>query len=217
VKVLMIDNYDSFTYNLVQYLGMLGCEITIWRNDGFTLEDVRHLNPDAIVVSPGPCTPLEAGLSVAVIREFASTIPMLGVCLGHQAMGEAFGATVTRAKHVLHGKISSLEHGGSDLFDGLGDGIDITRYHSLVVENLPDALEGTAYATESDGSSTLMALKHREFPMYGVQFHPESIATEGGMKMLENFLRIAGAFGAESRVPEGLRSTQKAEGRVSSS
>ena len=199
MKVLMIDNYDSFTYNLVQYFGMLGCDLTIWRNDGFTLEDVRQLEPDAIVVSPGPCTPLEAGLSVQVIREFAPTVPMLGVCLGHQAMGEAFGATVTRAKHVLHGKTSSLEHAGSDLFEGLENGITVTRYHSLVVEDLPDALEGIAFVTETDGSSTLMALKHREFPMYGVQFHPESIATAGGMKMLENFLKIVGAFGAEGR------------------
>ena len=210
MRVLMIDNYDSFTYNLVQYFGMLGCDLTIWRNDEFTLEDVRQLNPDAIVISPGPCTPLEAGLSVGIIREFAPTIPMLGVCLGHQAMGEAFGATVTRVKHVLHGKISQLKHTGSDLFEGLEPGIDITRYHSLVVENLPDALEGTAYATEVDGSSTLMALKHRQYPMYGVQFHPESIATEGGMKMLENFLSIAGAFGAKGH-------KQKAEGTASSS
>jgi len=201
MKVLMIDNYDSFTYNLVQYFGMLGCQVTIWRNDGFTLEDVKALNPDAIVVSPGPCTPLEAGLSVAVIREFAPTVPMLGVCLGHQAMGEAFGATVTRAKHVLHGKLSSLEHAGSGLFEGLESGIDITRYHSLVVEDLPGALEGTAYATESDGSSTLMALKHREFPMYGVQFHPESIATEGGMRMLENFLALARAHASRQVGP----------------
>jgi anthranilate synthase component II len=212
MKVLMIDNYDSFTYNLVQYFGMLGSEVTIWRNDQFTLEDVRQLEPDAIVISPGPCTPLEAGLSVQVIREFAPTLPMLGVCLGHQAMGEAFGATVTRAKHVLHGKLSSLEHKGSDLFEGLEPGINVTRYHSLVVEDLPDALEGVAFVTETDGSSTLMALKHRAFPMYGVQFHPESIATAGGMKMLENFLKIAETFGAkqsrEQRAESLLNSSQ---------
>ncbi|WP_407570911.1 anthranilate synthase component II [Deinococcus altitudinis] len=197
LHVLVIDNYDSFTYNLVQYLGELGCKLTIWRNDQFTLQEVEALNPDAIVVSPGPCTPLEAGLSVQVVRHFASTVPMLGVCLGHQSMGEAFGATVKRAPRIVHGKTSTVRHDGQGLFAGLGESADVTRYHSLIVEDLPPELIGTAYttdATDAGDRQILMALRHREYPMFGVQFHPESIATEGGMTMLRNFLEEARKF-----------------------
>ena len=197
LHLLVIDNYDSFTYNLVQYLGELGCKLTIWRNDQFTLAEVKALNPDAIVVSPGPCTPLEAGLSVDVVREFAPTIPMLGVCLGHQSMGEAFGAKVVRAPRIVHGKTSTVQHDGSGLFKGLGSSAEVTRYHSLIVEDLPPELIGTAWATDAvDGGERqiLMALRHREYPMFGVQFHPESIATQDGMTMLQNFLDEARAF-----------------------
>jgi anthranilate synthase component II len=197
MHVLVIDNYDSFTYNLVQYLGELGCKLTIWRNDQFTLKEVKDLNPDAIVVSPGPCTPLEAGLSVDVVREFAHSVPMLGVCLGHQSMGEAFGAKVVRAPRIVHGKTSTVQHDGQGLFAGLGETADVTRYHSLIVEDLPPELIGTAWTTDAvEGSERqiLMALKHRDYPMYGVQFHPESIATEDGMTMLKNFLNEARAF-----------------------
>jgi len=199
LRLLVIDNYDSFTYNLVQYLGELGCELTIWRNDGFTLAEVEALAPDAIVVSPGPCTPLEAGLSVDVVRHFAPTVPMLGVCLGHQSMGEAFGATVTRAPRIVHGKTSRVQHDGQGLFAGLGETADVTRYHSLIVEDLPPELIGTAYttdATDAGDRQILMALRHRDYPMYGVQFHPESVATADGMTMLSNFLVEARNFRA---------------------
>ena len=197
LHILVIDNYDSFTYNLVQYLGELGCKLTIWRNDQFTLEEVKALNPDAIVVSPGPCTPLEAGLSVDVVREFAPTIPMLGVCLGHQSMGEAFGAKVVRAPRIVHGKTSTVQHDGSGLFAGLGSSADVTRYHSLIVEDLPPELVAVAWTTDQTPEGErpiLMALRHRDYPMFGVQFHPESIATEEGMTMLQNFLNEAWAF-----------------------
>jgi anthranilate synthase component II len=199
LHVLVIDNYDSFTYNLVQYLGELGCQLTIWRNDQFTLNEVRALNPDAIVVSPGPCTPLEAGLSVDVVREFAPSVPMLGVCLGHQSMGEAFGAKVVRAPRIVHGKTSTVQHDGQGLFAGLGNSADVTRYHSLIVEDLPPELIAAAWTTDQTDAGAqqiLMALKHREYPMYGVQFHPESIATEDGMTMLKNFLNEARSFRA---------------------
>ena len=181
----------------MQYLGELGCKLTIWRNDQFTLEEVRVLNPDAIVVSPGPCTPLEAGLSVEVVREFAPAIPMLGVCLGHQSMGEAFGAKVVRAPRIVHGKTSTVQHDGQGLFAGLGSSADVTRYHSLIVQDLPPELVAVAWTTDQTDTGErpiLMALRHREYPMYGVQFHPESIATEDGMTMLENFLNEARAF-----------------------
>ncbi|PNY82443.1 anthranilate synthase component II [Deinococcus koreensis] len=188
-RILLIDNYDSFTYNLVQYLGELGCELTVWRNDAFTLAQVRALNPDAIVVSPGPCTPHEAGMSVEVIRELGPQYPTLGVCLGHQSIGEAFGAQVGRALLPVHGKTSPLRHDGAGLFAGLQDGLEVTRYHSLVVRELPPELEATAW-TSDPGEEIVMALRHREYPVYGVQFHPESIATQGGMDMLRNFLTL---------------------------
>ena len=187
--ILLIDNYDSFTYNLVQYFGELGCDVTIWRNDQFTLDDVRKLNPDAIVVSPGPCTPLEAGQSVSVIRELGAEFPVLGVCLGHQSIGEAFGARVERALQPVHGKTSPVRHDGTGLFAGLPDGVRVTRYHSLVVRDLPPELVATAFTTDPQ-EEIIMALRHRDYPVYGVQFHPESIETQSGMDMLRNFLTL---------------------------
>jgi anthranilate synthase component II len=199
LHLLVIDNYDSFTYNLVQYLGELGCRLTVWRNDQFELDEVSTLNPDAIVVSPGPCTPAEAGLSVAVVRQFSPTTPMLGVCLGHQSMGEAYGARVVRAPIPVHGKVSTVQHDGQGLFAGLGSAASVTRYHSLSVEDLPPELLPTAWATDRTPGGevqVLMALRHRDYPMFGVQFHPESIATEDGMDMLRNFLAEARAYRA---------------------
>ncbi len=188
-QILVIDNYDSFTYNLVQYLGELGAEPTVWRNDGFTLEDVAALQPDGIVVSPGPCTPLEAGLSVAVITRFGPEIPLLGVCLGHQSIGQAFGARVTRARQLMHGKTSQIQHNGTGVFAELADGLTATRYHSLVIEDLPDCLEVNAWVDEL-GGRTVMGVRHKKFPVHGVQFHPESALTEGGHAMLQNFLEV---------------------------
>lgn len=189
-RLLVVDNYDSFTYNLVQYLGELGADLTVWRNDAFELADVARLAPDGIVVSPGPCTPTEAGHSIAVIEAFAPEIPMLGVCLGHQSMGQAFGARVVRARIPMHGKTSVIRHDGSGVFANLPNDLRVTRYHSLVVEDLPDVLVPTAWATEADGSRTLMALRHRDFPTFGVQFHPESVASEAGKDLMANFLRL---------------------------
>lgn len=187
--LLLIDNYDSFTYNLVQYFGELGCDLTIWRNDQFSLDDVRHLKPDAIVVSPGPCTPAEAGQSVSVIRELGAQYPILGVCLGHQAIGAAFGAKVERAKLPVHGKTSPVRHDHADLFAGLPENVRVTRYHSLVVRDLPPELLATAF-TDDPEEEIVMALRHRDYPVYGVQFHPESIETQAGMDMLRNFLQL---------------------------
>lgn len=195
-KLLMIDNYDSFTYNLVQYFGELGCDLTVWRNDAFTLDDVRKLNPDAIVVSPGPCTPSEAGRSVEVIRELGPEFPMLGVCLGHQSIGEAFGAQVTRAKLPVHGKTSPVRHEGKDIFAGLPENVRVTRYHSLMVKDLPPELLPTAWTTDPE-EEVVMALRHRDYPVYGVQFHPESIETQAGMDMLRNFLTIVREHNAQ--------------------
>ena len=186
-RILVVDNYDSFTYNLVQYLGQLGCELTVVRNDRFELADVTAMNPDGIVVSPGPCTPAEAGQSVPLIREFAGRIPILGVCLGHQAIGEAFGASVEPARVLMHGKTSRISHDGQGLYEGLPQPLTVTRYHSLVVRNLPPELEVTA-TVEEGGEEVVMGLKHRDLPVYGVQFHPESILTEGGHRLLRNFL-----------------------------
>ena len=191
LSILIIDNYDSFTYNLVQYFGELGCQLTVWRNDAFSLEDIAQLNPDAIVVSPGPCTPLEAGLSVEVIRAFAPKYPLLGVCLGHQSIGEAFGAAVKRAPIPVHGKTSQVDHNGQDLFAGLSGDARVTRYHSLVVEDLPPELLATAWTTDQTPAGeyrALMALRHRDYPVFGVQFHPESVATQDGKVMIGNFL-----------------------------
>jgi anthranilate synthase component 2 len=192
MKILMIDNYDSFTYNLVQYLGELGAEPTVWRNDQFQLEDVERLNPDGIVVSPGPCTPSEAGLSVPLIQRYAPQYPILGVCLGHQSIAQAFGAKVTRAKVIMHGKTSEIHHDGSGVFEGLSQPFTATRYHSLVVEDLPPELRVNAWVDEA-GGCTVMGLEHTRYPTYGVQFHPESILTEMGKQILGNFLARCGS------------------------
>ncbi|WP_278912572.1 anthranilate synthase component II [Deinococcus wulumuqiensis] len=189
LHLLLIDNYDSFTYNLVQYFGSLGCELTVWRNDAFTLDDVRRLGPDGIVVSPGPCTPLEAGLSVDVVRELGPQYPLLGVCLGHQSIGQAFGARVERARRPVHGKTSAVRHGGEDLFAGLPEEVRVTRYHSLLVRDLPPELQATAWASDPE-EEVVMALRHRDYPIYGVQFHPESVETQEGLRMLDNFLTL---------------------------
>ncbi len=186
--VLIIDNYDSFTYNLVQYLGELGVEITVVRNDAITIDEIWEMQPEKIVLSPGPCTPREAGISVPVVQAFHTSIPILGVCLGHQAIGEAFGGKVVHAPAIFHGKISAIQHAGRDLFKGVPSPFHAARYHSLVVDptSIPDLLEITA--TTPDG--VVMGLKHRRYPTYGVQFHPESIATEHGKLILKNFLNI---------------------------
>jgi anthranilate synthase component II len=190
MKILVVDNYDSFTYNLVQYLGELGADPVVWRNDRFTLEEVGDLKPDGIVVSPGPCTPLEAGLSVEVIKTFGEQTPILGVCLGHQSIGQAFGARVVRAKNLMHGKTSSIAHDGSGVFSSLPNDFTATRYHSLVIEDLPETLRVNAWVEEL-GERTIMGVEHTHFPIHGVQFHPESALTEHGHAMLENFLRLA--------------------------
>jgi len=184
--LLVIDNYDSFTYNLVQYFGELGATMKVVRNDVITLDEIRTLAPDHICISPGPCTPNEAGISCDVIREFGLTTPIFGVCLGHQSIGQVFGGDVIRASKLMHGKTSPILHQGKSVFSGLSSPFTATRYHSLIVkrETLPDCLEITA-ETEN---GTIMGLMHKEFPIHGVQFHPESILTEDGMKMLENFL-----------------------------
>ncbi|GEM86241.1 anthranilate synthase component II [Meiothermus granaticius] len=188
-RILMVDNYDSFTYNLVQYLGELGADLTVWRNDQFQLEDIREFDPDGIVVSPGPCTPREAGLSVPLIQTYAPRYPILGVCLGHQSIGEAFGAQVVRHKVIVHGKTSVISHDGSGVFAGLPRPFSATRYHSLVVEDLPETLEVNAWLEEA-GGHTVMGLRHRHYPTHGVQFHPESVLTESGMGLLANFLKL---------------------------
>lgn len=191
--LLVIDNYDSFTYNLVQYFGELGEQLEVHRNDALTVEQVGQMAPEAIVVSPGPCSPREAGISVDVIRRYGGEIPLLGVCLGHQAIGEAYGGVVTRASRVMHGKMSQLVHDGTNLFQDVPSPFGVMRYHSLVVERetLPDCLQVTAVAT--DDASEIHALQHREHPVWGVQFHPESILTEHGRTLLINFLRMARA------------------------
>jgi anthranilate synthase/aminodeoxychorismate synthase-like glutamine amidotransferase len=185
-KILMIDNYDSFTYNLVQYLGELGADVTVRRNDAIDLADVRAFKPDAIVISPGPCTPAEAGISVALLREMAGEIPMLGVCLGHQCIGEAFGGKVVRAGRLMHGKTSPVMHDGKSIFTGLENPFEAMRYHSLLVEQktIPECLEVSARTAEGE----VMGLRHRRYPIEGVQFHPESIGTPEGKNLLRNFL-----------------------------
>jgi len=189
--LLVIDNYDSFTYNLVQYLGELGAEVVVRRNDAIGVEEIGELAPSAIVLSPGPCTPKEAGVSVEAIRRWGSTIPILGVCLGHQAIGEAYGGEVVRAERVMHGKTSQIMHDGTGIFAGLPSPMQVMRYHSLIVERgtIPGALEIVAVA--SDDPTEVHAVKHREHPVYGVQFHPESVMTPQGKALLENFLELA--------------------------
>lgn len=191
IKVLMLDNYDSFTYNVVQYLGELGAEVLVHRNDEITLEQIEALAPARIVISPGPCTPDEAGISVAAIRHFAGRIPLLGICLGHQSIGQAFGGRVVRARQVMHGKTSAIHHAGVGVFDGLDNPFTATRYHSLVIEkeSLPECLEITAWTLAESGEiDEIMGVRHRELAVEGVQFHPESILTQHGHALLSNFL-----------------------------
>jgi len=192
--LLMIDNYDSFTYNLVQYLGELGAEVKVFRNDQITVDEIERLAPERIVVSPGPCTPNEAGVSVATIERFSGRVPILGVCLGHQSIGQAFGGRVTHAGRVMHGKLSTVHHAGTGVFRGLGGPFQATRYHSLVIdkESLPDCLELTAWTVGDDGElDEIMGVRHRSLSVEGVQFHPESILTEHGHDLLKNFLEAA--------------------------
>jgi anthranilate synthase component II len=188
-RILVVDNYDSFTYNLVQYLGELGAQLTVWRNDQFKLSDIETLDPEGIVISPGPCTPSEAGLSVPLIQEYAPRYPILGVCLGHQSIGQAFGAKVVRHKLIVHGKTSTIAHNNTGVFAGLPVPFRATRYHSLVVEDLPDELEANAWFEEV-GQKTVMGLRHLRYPTHGVQFHPESVLSEGGKQLLQNFLQL---------------------------
>ncbi len=184
--LLMIDNYDSFTYNLVQYLGELGCDVHVVRNDQIGIDEIEDLSPERIVISPGPCTPNEAGISVDLIRHFGAEIPILGVCLGHQSIAQAYGGNIVRAQTLMHGKTSMIHHDGSGVFEGLANPFLATRYHSLVAEreSLPDCLEVTAWVDDGE----IMGLVHVEHPVYGVQFHPESILTQHGHKLLRNFL-----------------------------
>ncbi|WP_295802105.1 aminodeoxychorismate/anthranilate synthase component II [uncultured Microbulbifer sp.] len=189
--ILMIDNYDSFTFNVVQYLAELGAEVVVKRNDEISVADIEQLNPEKIVVSPGPCTPNEAGISMETIRTFAGRVPILGICLGHQSIGQVFGGRVVRAGQVMHGKTSPIVHSNQGVFRGLSNPFEATRYHSLVVEkgSLPDCLEVTAWTETEDGEiDEIMGLRHRELPVEGVQFHPESILTQHGHDMLRNFL-----------------------------
>src|ERR1035441_4865799 len=188
--VFVLDNYDSFTYNLVQYIGELGVEVTVRRNDQITVDEIDQLHPDRIVISPGPCTPQDAGISIELIRHFAGRVPLLGVCLGHQAIGAAFGGKVVRAANLMHGKTSSIEHDGKSIFRGIPSPMTATRYHSLIVQekDLPDELEISATCVDRDGQRVIMGLRHRKFPVEGVQFHPESVLTDHGRQ------RFAGRF-----------------------
>ncbi|MEA3241766.1 MAG: aminodeoxychorismate/anthranilate synthase component II [Pseudomonadota bacterium] len=190
--LLMIDNYDSFTYNIVQYLGILGEEVAVYRNDAISIQEIKELQPDSLVISPGPCTPKEAGISVAAIKELAGRLPILGICLGHQSIGAAFGGRISRAGQIMHGKTSQISHNNQDLFKGIPNPFEATRYHSLVIEpdSLPPCLEITASALDDQ---EIMGIKHRELPIWGIQFHPESILTKAGMKIMDNFLQLAHA------------------------
>lgn len=192
MRVFVLDNYDSFTYNLVQYLGELGAEVVVRRNDQTTLEEIEAISADRILISPGPCTPQEAGLSIPVIQHFAGKVPILGVCLGHQAIGAAFGGKVVRAANLMHGKTSEVEHDGRTIFRGISSPMTATRYHSLVVSEsgLPKELEVSARTRDRDGSSVIMGLRHSKFPIEGVQFHPESVLTSDGKQLVRNFLQL---------------------------
>ncbi|MGB7386368.1 MAG: aminodeoxychorismate/anthranilate synthase component II [Pseudomonas neustonica] len=195
--LLMIDNYDSFTYNVVQYLGELGADVKVIRNDELTVAEIEALSPERIVVSPGPCTPNEAGVSVAVLKHFAGKLPILGICLGHQSIGQAFGGDVVRARHVMHGKTSPVYHQGLGVFAGLNNPLTVTRYHSLVIsrETLPECLELTSWTQDEQGNvDEIMGVRHREFMIEGVQFHPESILSDQGHELLDNFLKQQGGL-----------------------
>jgi para-aminobenzoate synthetase component 2 len=190
--VFVLDNYDSFTYNLVQYMGELGAEMVIRRNDELTVDEVEALAPERLVLSPGPCTPQEAGILIPLIQRFAGKTPILGVCLGHQAIGAAFGGDVVRAPQLMHGKTSSVEHDGKTVFSGISSPMTCTRYHSLIVaeDTLPAELEISARTYNADGTTTIMGLRHKKFPIEGVQFHPESVLTSDGKKLVQNFLEL---------------------------
>lgn len=190
--VVVLDNYDSFTFNLVQYLGELGAEVAVRRNDQTTIQEIETAHPDRILISPGPCTPQEAGISMDVIRHFAGKVPIFGVCLGHQAIGAVFGGNVVRATNLMHGKTSEIEHDGRTIFKGVSSPFTATRYHSLIVaeEGLPDELEVSARTTDRDGTSVIMGLRHRRYAVEGVQFHPESVLTSEGKKLVRNFLEM---------------------------
>jgi anthranilate synthase/aminodeoxychorismate synthase-like glutamine amidotransferase len=192
LMVFVLDNYDSFTYNLVQYLGEMGQEVLVRRNDQTSVKDIEELKPERIVVSPGPCTPQDAGISIELIRHFAGKVPILGVCLGHQAIGAAFGGRVVRAANLMHGKTSLIEHDGRTLFQGVPSPMEATRYHSLIVseEKLPPELEISAQTKDRDGTSVIMGLRHKRYPVEGVQFHPESVLTSHGRDLLRNFLQL---------------------------
>ena len=191
--VFVLDNYDSFTYNLVQYLGEMGEQVEVRRNDQVTVSEIERLRPKQIVISPGPCTPQEAGISIELIRHFAGKLPILGVCLGHQAIGAAFGGNIIRAKKLMHGKTSPILHTGKGVFRGLESPLTATRYHSLIIERqtVPAELEITACTREEDGSEVIMGVRHRKFPVEGVQFHPESVLTSSGRQMLKNFMAVS--------------------------
>jgi anthranilate synthase/aminodeoxychorismate synthase-like glutamine amidotransferase len=192
VMIFVLDNYDSFTYNLVQYIGELGVEVTVRRNDQITVKEIEASRPDRIVISPGPCTPQDAGISIDVIRHFAGKVPLLGVCLGHQAIGAAFGGKVVRAPNLMHGKTSSVEHDGKTIFRDIPSPMTATRYHSLIVEekSLPRELEISATCQDHDGTRVIMGLRHRKFAVEGVQFHPESVLTDQGKLIVRNFLTL---------------------------
>ena len=190
--IFVLDNYDSFTYNLVQYLGELGADVRVARNNQITIDEIEALEPERILISPGPCTPQDAGISMDVIRHFTGKLPILGVCLGHQAIGAVFGGQVVRAANLMHGKTSEIEHDGRTIFGGVPSPCTATRYHSLIVaeEGLPVELEISARTQESDGTNVIMGLRHRRYPVEGVQFHPESVLTSEGKKLIKNFLQL---------------------------
>jgi anthranilate synthase component 2 len=196
--LLVLDNYDSFTFNLVQYLGELGADPVVIRNDERSVSEIAAMGPERIVISPGPCTPAEAGVSVELVRELGSTTPILGVCLGHQSIGEAYGGRTIRAARTMHGKTSPIRHDGSGLFHGLPSPLTVTRYHSLVTDPdaLPEVLVPVAWSEDAEAGEEIQAMRHREYPVWGVQFHPESLFSDGGHRLLDNFLRMPAGAGA---------------------